>query len=81
MQLVEAAQPHSLQLTSNLEVDSWIADAHALINEVQKQRDETIRVALPPRLSTSTLVALHKDAQELALNIRRPVPRLSLIHI
>jgi DNA helicase-2/ATP-dependent DNA helicase PcrA len=30
---------------------------------------------MPPRLSTSTLVALHKDPEELALSIRRPMPR------
>ena len=34
-----------------------------------------LEIPLPPRLSTSTLVALHKDPIELALNIRRPMPR------
>ena len=32
-------------------------------------------VALPARLSTSTLIALHEDPVELARNIRRPMPR------
>jgi DNA helicase-2/ATP-dependent DNA helicase PcrA len=32
-------------------------------------------VALPSRISTSTLVALHEDPEALALAIRRPVPR------
>ena len=35
----------------------------------------SINVPLPARLSTSTLVALHEDRQELALAIRRPMPR------
>ena len=30
---------------------------------------------MPPRLSTSTLIALHEDPSELARTIRRPMPR------
>ena len=73
--LVHSAAAHSLQESKSVEINSWIADAQALINEARTGKSETIAVALPPRLSTSTLVALHKDAQELALNIRRPMPR------
>ena len=73
--LVHSATAHSLQESKSVEINSWIADAQALINEARTGKSETIAVALPPRLSTSTLVALHKDAQELALNIRRPMPR------
>jgi DNA helicase-2/ATP-dependent DNA helicase PcrA len=73
--LVNSAAVHSLQESKSVEINSWIADAQALINEARTGKSETIAVALPPRLSTSTLVALHKDAQELALNIRRPMPR------
>ena len=75
IELVESAPMHSLQESKSAEINSWIADAQALINEQRRVKDQTIRVALPPRLSTSTLVALHKDPQELALNIRRPMPR------
>ena len=75
IELVKSAPIHSLQESHSDEVNSWIGDAQALINEQRKVKDQTIRVALPPRLSTSTLVALHKDPQELALNIRRPMPR------
>ena len=75
IELVKSAPIHSLQESSSDEINSWIGDAQALINEQRKVKDQTIRVALPPRLSTSTLVALHKDPQELALNIRRPMPR------
>lgn len=75
IELVKSAPIHSLQESNSDEINSWIGDAQALINEQRKVKDQTIRVALPPRLSTSTLVALHKDPQELALNIRRPMPR------
>lgn len=73
--LVNAAPHHTLDQSTSAEINSWILDAQALINEAHKATVETIKVALPPRLSTSTLVALHKDPQELALNIRRPMPR------
>ena len=50
-------------------------DAHSLIAEQRKRAIDLVEVALPTRLSTSTLVALHENPQELALNIRRPMPR------
>ncbi len=56
------------------EVNTWIQDAKALINEVQ-QSQRRINVELPARLSVSTLVALGQNPQELALSIRRPIPR------
>ena len=75
IELINASSAHTLDESASEEINSWIADAQALINEQRKSKSETIRVSLPPRLSTSTLVALHKDSQELALNIRRPMPR------
>jgi DNA helicase-2/ATP-dependent DNA helicase PcrA len=75
IELVNASSAHTLGETSNPEIDSWINDAQALITEIQQRSHGLIHVPLPPRLSTSTLVALHKDPQELALNIRRPMPR------
>ena len=60
---------------TDLEVISWVDDAKALITENAKVRNGGLEIPLPPRLSTSTLVALHKDRVELALNIRRPMPR------
>jgi len=50
-------------------------DANSLITEQRNRASDVVRVALPTRLSTSTLVALHENPQELALNIRRPMPR------
>jgi DNA helicase-2/ATP-dependent DNA helicase PcrA len=60
---------------TDLEITSWVDDAKALISESKRARNGGLEIPLPPRLSTSTLVALHKDPVELALNIRRPMPR------
>ena len=72
---VNESAAHSLGQANDSEISSWIDDAQALINEYKQRANNQIQVALPPRLSTSTLVALHSDPQELALNIRRPMPR------
>ncbi len=48
-------------------------DAIALIVE-SRARKESLSVNLPTRMSVSTLVNLAKDPDELALNIRRPMP-------
>lgn len=75
LELVNASSAHTLGESIDPEITSWINDAQALITEIQQRSQGLIHVLLPPRLSTSTLVALHKDPQELALNIRRPMPR------
>ena len=72
---VNESAAHSLGQANDPEISSWIDDAQALINEYKQRANNQIQVALPPRLSTSTLVALHSNPQELALNIRRPMPR------
>jgi DNA helicase II / ATP-dependent DNA helicase PcrA len=73
--LVQSSSAHSLNAAGDEVVDSWIHDAQALIAEVKLRSSGTIEVALPSRISTSTLVALHEDPEALALAIRRPVPR------
>ncbi len=75
IELVNASKVHPLINSQDNEVNSWIMDAHCLITEQQKRAIDVVEVALPTRLSTSTLVALHENPQELALNIRRPMPR------
>ena len=75
IELVNASEVHPLIDSQDSEVNSWIMDAHSLITEQQKRAIDVVEVALPTRLSTSTLVALHENPQELALNIRRPMPR------
>jgi DNA helicase-2/ATP-dependent DNA helicase PcrA len=73
--LVNASDLHPLVDSQDEEVNSWIMDAHSLITEQRNRASDVVQVALPTRLSTSTLVALHENPQELALNIRRPMPR------
>jgi DNA helicase-2/ATP-dependent DNA helicase PcrA len=75
MALVNASDVHPLIDSHDSEVNSWIMDAHGLITEQRNRTSEVVSVPLPTRLSTSTLVALHENPQELALNIRRPMPR------
>ena len=75
IELVNASSVHPLIDSQDPEVNSWIMDAHSLITEQRNRSSNVVEVALPTRLSTSTLVALHENPQELALNIRRPMPR------
>ena len=75
MELVNSSDVHPLIDSQDPEVNSWIMDAHSLITEVHNRTSDIVEVPLPSRMSTSTLVALHENPQELALNIRRPMPR------
>ena len=75
IELVKNASVHELGESSDPDIASWIHDAQALINEQFQRKQSSIQIPLPPRISTSALVALHADPQELALNIRRPIPR------
>ena len=75
LELVSSSVVHPLVESSDAEVNSWIMDAHSLITEHRNRASDTVTVPLPSRLSTSTLVSLHENPQELALNIRRPMPR------
>jgi DNA helicase-2/ATP-dependent DNA helicase PcrA len=75
VELIATSAEHSLIPNHSKVINSWIVDAQSLITEHQLQKKDVIEVALPTRLSTSNLVALHEDPQGLALNIRRPMPR------
>jgi len=75
IELVNASDVHPLIDSQDPEVNSWIMDAHSLITEVRNRAADVLEVSLPSRMSTSTMVALHENPQELALNIRRPMPR------
>lgn len=74
IELVRAAPEHWLTPEGDEEVQSWIRESGALIAELHRGRTRP-QVFLPPRLSVSTLVALRENPQELALSIRRPMPR------
>jgi DNA helicase-2/ATP-dependent DNA helicase PcrA len=59
------------------ELASWARDTQAIINEFDMYKNAISAVALPLRMATSTLIALHDDPEALALSIRRPMPRAS----
>ncbi|HEY3292887.1 MAG TPA: ATP-dependent DNA helicase [Candidatus Nanopelagicaceae bacterium] len=74
IELVRTSAPHELAPNADAEIQSWVRDAGALIAEFHRGKTRP-EVFLPPRLSVSTLVALRENPQELALSIRRPMPR------
>ena len=73
--LVESAPPINLESKAPDELRDYVEDARAIITEFNEYKAGAFDVALPPRLSTSTLIALHQDRAELARTIRRPMPR------
>jgi DNA helicase-2/ATP-dependent DNA helicase PcrA len=73
--LVESAPPINLEGKAPDELRDYVEDARAIIAEFNEYKAGALDVALPPRLSTSTLIALHEDRAELARTIRRPMPR------
>lgn len=79
---VQASAPIALDVliadeTLSEEEQSWVRDSQAIINEFDNYKNAISSVALPPRMATSTLIALHEDPEALALSIRRPMPRAS----
>ncbi len=72
--LVRSSVPHSLIENDDEEIQTWIRDSAALLAEIQRGNAKP-EVFLPARLSVSTLVALRENPVELALSIRRPMPR------
>ena len=77
---VEGAKPLDVSAAILIESDaghlSLLNDAKALLDEVERG-NKPEKIYLPKRLSVSTLIALKQDPLELALNIRRPMPRYS----
>jgi DNA helicase II / ATP-dependent DNA helicase PcrA len=62
-------------------VAAWHRDAGLLLAERAGRRaDGATRVALPGRLSVSSLVSLARDPAELARQVRRPMPRPPAAH-
>lgn len=73
--LVRSAPALNLDSKQARDAQGWAEDARAIIAEYEEFRAGTRAVSLPPRLSTSTLILLHKDSAALAKSIRRPMPR------
>ena len=62
--------------TTDPSVLSLLHDAKALLEEADRTKVPEL-IYLPQRLSVSTLMSLQSDPSELALTIRRPMPRHS----
>jgi DNA helicase-2/ATP-dependent DNA helicase PcrA len=73
--LVESSAPLDLAIAPSEEMRGLVEDAQAIIAEFNEYKAGALDVALPARLSTSSLIALHQDPAELARTIRRPMPR------
>jgi DNA helicase II / ATP-dependent DNA helicase PcrA len=81
--LVEAARAGEPSREPLAEADqemvaAWELDAGLLLAERDRQRQRghgPVPVLLPARLSVSALVSLARDADELARQVRRPMPR------
>ena len=77
-QLVEQASVLDIENELSHQTDpdkvQYLVDAKALIDEARRGQ-EVEPIYLPQRLSVSTLVALREDPEQLALSIRRPMPR------
>jgi len=54
----------------------WVADADLLLAErAQRRNDTAVQVRLPRRIPVSSLVTMARDPDELAQQVRRPMPR------
>ncbi len=74
-ELVRGAKPFDFTQVplADEEISSWASDATALINE-SAAIAAPLTIALPDRLSVSTLIALSQNPEALALSLRRPMP-------
>jgi DNA helicase-2/ATP-dependent DNA helicase PcrA len=76
----DAERPHERDLTDEERwlVAAWELDTGLLLAEREARRargDGPVEVALPARLSVSALVTLARDQDELARQVRRPMPQ------
>jgi DNA helicase-2/ATP-dependent DNA helicase PcrA len=73
---VSPAPADSLTSADQALVAAWDLDAGLLLAERAQRRGEgPTQVTLPARLSVSALVSLARDPDELARQVRRPMPR------
>ena len=75
--LVREASPVDLDThsTSDAIVQSWLEDSKALLAEVAESRTGSTLIPRPIRMSPSSIIAMKRDPESFALNIRRPMPR------
>jgi DNA helicase-2/ATP-dependent DNA helicase PcrA len=70
--------PHGLSASDAELAAAWERDAGLLLAERERQRQRgngPVPVVLPSKLSVSALVTLARDPDELARQVRRPMPR------
>ncbi len=75
--LVRGASPANLSSisTDDTVIQSWVEDSKALIAEVAESHNGATTVPRPIRMSPSSIIAMKRDPEGFALNIRRPMPR------
>ena len=61
--------------SSDSEINSWAEDARAIIAEAAEGFAGSLAIPRPVRMSPSSIIAMKKDPESFARNIRRPMPR------
>ena len=73
---VRSAQAAPLgTISGDATVQSWVEDAQAIIRENSEFRGSSLDVPRPIRMSPSSIIAMKKNPEEFARNVRRPMPR------
>jgi DNA helicase-2/ATP-dependent DNA helicase PcrA len=73
---VRSAQSIDLNTLNGDEVvNSWREDAQAIIKESTEYRNVGSLIPRPVRMSPSAIIAMKKDPESFARNVRRPMPR------
>lgn len=54
--------------------EAWRRDTALLIDEARRRRNRVVEIGVPPRLTTSQVVALARDEDAFAMSLARPMP-------
>ena len=76
VEMVRSAKPIDLTMeaaTTDDVLQSWLSDARAIIAESSERGTQSI--PRPVRMSPSSIIAMKRDPEGFAKNIRRPMPR------
>ncbi len=63
------------EISGETGIQSWIEDAQAIIKESTEFRRNSVEIPRPHRMSPSAIIAMKRDPQGFARNVRRPMPR------
>ena len=78
IELVRSATPINLDSVADADdetLQSWVADAKAIIAENRESFNAALAIPRPTRMSPSSIIAMKKDPEGFAKNVRRPMPR------